>query len=599
MTIFAGNAPALDRRTILDVPAEAGDIFSASFSSFSTTNPSVALNRFEELNQQEQGRAMVVGPESYMVPDQGRMEPETPVISAQDARDRVDSLGLQLKIPEQGIRQGALDVLIQRHQEQAAFQQVQARAGNSMGIQLLAGLAASLLDPLNIASAFVPVVGEARVSALLAGASGGLARAGVRAGVGAIEGSVGAALVEPLPLMAAAQDQTDYTLSNSLANIAFGALLGGGLHSVGGAVSDRLKRSIIAGDDAAPTAAGLDTSPSVAGASRVGDPVAEAATRSTGLQDFARAFDNDPIDTLRTSLARQLQDDHASLRTSAEARAIDEIMPTLSGERIGNVADLKAARIGLSDQLEGLDATFRDRAKAFQGEGLSRKQAESAARRSIATERDQLGAEVSRIDSTLDMNRQGEFNRADLNALKRGKVPDRLRPLIDARASQIMEGYQQRPLGPAMRTAREQAEDADWTVRESALKSAVAQAMSGREINVQSIFDAQDPAKAAGAMDNLRRGPSPYVDTVAQNDSARADTVVKSQRDDLTTAQQDFADEQALVDEMLGQLPAADRLAVERSAAEETEQAAMLAQKAEQYSKAYRAAAICDLRNGV
>lgn len=146
-------------------------------------------------------------------------------------------MGLDIKIPEQGIRQGALDILIDRHREQAARQQVMTRAnGGAFGTQLAAGISASLLDPLNIASAFVPVVGEARYASILGRAATPLGRAGVRAGVGAVEGAVGAAIIEPLPLLAAQQDQTEYGLSDSLANIAMGGLLGGGLHTVGGSV---------------------------------------------------------------------------------------------------------------------------------------------------------------------------------------------------------------------------------------------------------------------------------------------------------------------------------------------------------------------------
>ncbi|HBM7739289.1 TPA: hypothetical protein LZ417_005308, partial [Escherichia coli] len=121
--------------------------------------------------------------------------------------------------------------------------------------QIAASLGASLLDPLNIASAFVPVVGEARYANLLARAASPLGRAGVRAGVGALEGAVGAAIIEPLPLLAAAQDQTDYGLSDSLANIALGGLLGGGLHTVGGAISDALKRRVVGELDAQPSVA--------------------------------------------------------------------------------------------------------------------------------------------------------------------------------------------------------------------------------------------------------------------------------------------------------------------------------------------------------
>jgi hypothetical protein len=585
MTIYAGDAPALDRRTILDVPAESG-VFGAAFDEAFATNPSTSLARMEGLTQEQEGRAVVMGPESYFAPNQARMEPDSPLVSAQDARDKVDSLGLKLNIPDQGIRSGALDVLIERQQAQLARQQVLARAGSSFGTQLSAGLAASIIDPINIASAFVPVVGEARYAALLGRAATPLARAGVRVGVGAVEGAVGAAIVEPLPLLAARQDQTDYDLSDSLSNIAFGAILGGGLHTVGGAVTDRLRRNIATETD-------------VPGAALAPESVESVAARSPSLAGFDRAFDNDPITALKTTLARQLQDDQASLLTSAQKRAIDEIIPTLTGERIGNVADLKAQKLGIDTRLLGLDDTFKARAKEFQGQGLSRKKAESAARRAIAVERDQLEAQSSGIDATLDINRQGELNRADLNALNRGVIPERLKPIIEARTSQIMQGYEQRPIGPAIQTAREKAETADWTVRESALKTAVSQAVTGRDIDVQHLFDLEDPSKAMMASESIRKGAVRQPDPISNNDSLRADDVVKSQKDDLDQTQADYDEELALSESMLKQLPEADRAAVEKAAGAEIEASNLQAQKAEQYAKAYNAAALCDLRTGV
>lgn len=589
MTIFAGDAPALDRRDILDIPAEGG-VFGAAFEEAFTTNPSTALYRMEGLTQEQEGRAVVMGPESYFAPNQARLEPDSPLLSAQDARDKVDSLGLKLSIPEQGIRSGALDVIVQRQQEQLARQQVLARAGSSFGTQLSAGLAASILDPINIASAFVPVVGEARYAAMLGRAATPLARAGVRVGVGAVEGAVGAAIVEPLPLLAARQDQTDYDLSDSLANIAFGAVLGGGLHTIGGAVTDRLRRNI---------ATQAEVTPDNIGAQLAAEPVEAVAARSPSLAGFDRAFDSDPVSALKSTLARQLQDDQAALLTNAQAKAVGEIMPTLAGERIGNVADLKAQRLGIDARLLGLDDSFKERAKAFQGQGMSRKQAESAARRAIAVERDQLGAQASGIDATLDVNRQGELNHAELKSLERGVVPDRLKPIIEARAAQIMAGYQQSPLGPVIRTAREKTEAADWTVRESALKTAVSQAVTGKDVDVQHLFDLEDPAKAMMASESIRKGAPRAVDDIANNDSLRADDIVKSQKDDLDQAQADFDEEQALSTEMLNQLPEADRAAVEKAASAEIEASNLQAQKAEQYAKAYRAAAVCDLRNGV
>lgn len=102
------------------------------------------------------------------------------------------------------------------------------------------GLFGSLLDPLNVASAFIPVVGEARYAAWLANAGGVVGRAGVRAGVGAAEGAVGALVLEPLNYGFAQSEQADYTATDSLLNIAMGTVLGGGLHVVGGAVADRV-----------------------------------------------------------------------------------------------------------------------------------------------------------------------------------------------------------------------------------------------------------------------------------------------------------------------------------------------------------------------
>ena len=590
MTIFAGDAPVLDRRTMLDIPAQSGEVFDAAFGSAFSTNPTTSLVRSEELAQQADGRAVVMGPESYLAPNAGRLEPDSPLVEAQAARDRVSGMGLDIKIPEQGIRQGALDILIDRHREQAARQQVLARAhGGSMGTQVAAGLAASLLDPLNIASAFVPVVGEARYAAMLGRAASPLGRAGVRAGVGAVEGAVGAAILEPLPLLAASQDQTEYGLSDSLANIALGGVLGGGLHSVGGAVSDALRRRLATETPAADIALNV--------ADRRSAPAAPA--QSIRAADFDRLFDQDPESALRGSLARSLEEDGATLYRSAQRQAIDEIRPTLTGERVGNVADLKAERVGLVQRDMALDSTFRDRAKEFQGQRMTRKQAERAARESIATDREQIRTRQAQIDTQIERNRTGEFDRRDLGLIERGEVPERLRPQIEARAKQIMQGYQQRPLGAAVRTARETAESADWTVRDSALRSAVSQAVSGRDIDVNALFDLEVPAKNAAALEYVKRPVARRLDAEGQVESLRVDSQAPAETlDELDTTQKAFDDDQALVNEMLEQMPEADRAAVIAASREEVDAATAQAEKAERYSKAYRAAAVCDIRNG-
>jgi hypothetical protein len=88
------------------------------------------------------------------------------------------------------------------------------------------GLAVSMLDPINIGASFIPVFGQARFAALAARTS--LRTARLARGV--TEGAVGAALVEPLVYSAAKRVQADYGAADSLLNIAFGSILGGGLH---------------------------------------------------------------------------------------------------------------------------------------------------------------------------------------------------------------------------------------------------------------------------------------------------------------------------------------------------------------------------------
>ena len=98
-------------------------------------------------------------------------------------------------------------------------------------------VAATAIDPLNIASAFVPSLAIGKVASVLkmaepafiAGRGGTI---GARAAGGALEGAVGAAMLEPLPYMHAKKNQLDYDMGDSLLNITVGGVLGGGLHAL-------------------------------------------------------------------------------------------------------------------------------------------------------------------------------------------------------------------------------------------------------------------------------------------------------------------------------------------------------------------------------
>ncbi len=106
--------------------------------------------------------------------------------------------------------------------------------------RFVASFLGAAVDPINVASAFIPVAREARLA-------GALARVGQRsvfaqrAATGAIEGFAGAALVEPVVYGTAKSQQLDYTMADALMNLAIGTTLGAGLHPAAGKLGDYLK----------------------------------------------------------------------------------------------------------------------------------------------------------------------------------------------------------------------------------------------------------------------------------------------------------------------------------------------------------------------
>jgi hypothetical protein len=102
--------------------------------------------------------------------------------------------------------------------------------------KLAVGIGGSFLDPINIGASFIPVFGQARFAKLVAQPSMTLPRA--RAIRGAVEGSFGAAVVEPIVYTSAKQIQADYGIVDSFMNIGFGTILGTGLHVGAGKLKD-------------------------------------------------------------------------------------------------------------------------------------------------------------------------------------------------------------------------------------------------------------------------------------------------------------------------------------------------------------------------
>ncbi|WP_434456501.1 hypothetical protein JQR85_13510 [Stutzerimonas urumqiensis] len=588
MTLFTdGLIVRRDRNLLDDVATGQLDAAEAAFDQAWFENPTTAVRRISELNEAEQGEVIrpAMTARGYTSPAV-RAEPDSPMLTAEEARARVKESGLDLSIDDSGIREGALDILIERKRAETQRKFLLSNAPSStVPLQLLAGFAASAADPINIASAFVPVVGEARMASLLARAGTSVAgRAVARAQAGAIEGAAGAALVEPLILAASAQDQADYDITDSLLNVAFGTVLGGGLHSVGGAVSDWRRRGVLDSAKAeVPQAQAGVTDPS---GLRVD---AQPAPKMTLAEAIARG-DDDPIAALRVSLERGIADDQANIREVAGRQAGEELAEAFRAElgeiaagRLPNVRDLRAEQAQLDRQASGLDATFKERAKAFQGQRMSRKQAERAARDAIATERDAITARQQEIAESLDTNRQAEAARADLAKLRRGEIPERFAPRIEARAQEIASGFS------LSASARLRAESAPWQIRQAALRAAVAQAVSGKPVDVEAVFDLADPALRPKALDRLRQPTQRPVDAESDAISRSADEALAlPDSTDLEGAEKLLADELALTDEMARQAGL--------DVAPFFKEADELMADAETFAAAYRAAALCQLR---
>jgi hypothetical protein len=101
-----------------------------------------------------------------------------------------------------------------------------------------ASLLAMATDPVEVATMFIPVVGQARAARFVAryGAVQG------RVLTGAIEGAVGQAITEPLYYGLSRELQLDYGMTDALFNIGLGAAFGSALGGVLGGVARRADR---------------------------------------------------------------------------------------------------------------------------------------------------------------------------------------------------------------------------------------------------------------------------------------------------------------------------------------------------------------------
>ena len=394
------------------VSFDTGTVVGATLQDTIATNPLTQLWRWNELSRARDGdlqpvfattdidgQGITLSPR-YRYADhsiygnrQRTREPD--VLSEEEQLELIAEQKLEGQLEAvEGETQEGLALRIKWKQEEVTRRSIlQSSDGDvsTMAAQFGIGLFGSMLDPLNVASGFVPVIGVARYSRMLAKQASTLGRTGVRIGVGSAEGAAGAVMVEPLVLMATDVTGYEYDYYDSFANLAFGTVLGGGLHGLGGLAADAITRAGAKDTDLTALQKSTYANYRIVKAIDTVDEQTRRELMEVGLGQFMSGHQINGVDTaLRKSLEENQgvapgpRPDRDIIRNPAEVRFDDD--PALGEGR--------AITVTASDG-EGVQMSFRNVADAEKKAKQLEKKGFSAAVRS-------LGEDDHRIDLTVE-----------------------------------------------------------------------------------------------------------------------------------------------------------------------------------------------------
>jgi len=181
-------------------------------------NPSASLSTFYELEEAEA---------------EDKQAQQAP-ISKDELNNKYNNIGLTFEEDEYP---SVVEIMVQQKNEENRRNSIIQRGPTGIGpgiAKFATGLGVSMLDPINIGVSFIPVVGQARFASLVAKQGFTMARLTK----GAVEGAVGAALIEPIVYGVAQAVKADYDMMDSFLNLTFGTVMGGGLHVAAGKLKD-------------------------------------------------------------------------------------------------------------------------------------------------------------------------------------------------------------------------------------------------------------------------------------------------------------------------------------------------------------------------
>jgi hypothetical protein len=580
--------------TLADIPATASEVRSATWEEALTRNPAASAIRAIDLSQAR------------------RFTFENNRYSRSEAEYFMEERGLkgEFTFDDRDYNEIELGILASRKEKEVRRREILARAegsGSSVAGRFGISLAGSMLDPINVASVFIPVIGPSRYALMLERAGSAVGRAGVRAGVGAAEGVVGAALVEPLIVGAAMQEQADYTFADSFLNVVIGGVFGGGLHVTGGLVQDRLRplpsRAL---PDEAEKVIPVKDAPDVgalAGPIGVVDEYHDAARRLSAAIHRARDIDlSNPAAVSKIagrqvlSISQYVRETGGIVDDGGELSARDvtaKSMPGLIRKKGTQGADMDDVRQRLFDA--GYFPSKKDYNEVSDSEIFDAISNDLAGERTYAAD---VGDLVARIHAERDfvqrLESQGITRDMDVD-----QVASRLRDLDDdARALEPQDREGSEGFDEYERAmAREVVASADLPTREAATRVSVAQAATGEPIEVRPVFNRSqmlDAARRIGDPDEL-----PLSDRAAVD---RADEALGGPDPvDIATVQKNLADLEAQVKALQDEAgidagKAAEFVAVIRGDLEAAQQAG---KDAKELSRAAAMLATCAMRHAV
>lgn len=478
-----------------------------------------------------------------------------PRVSKADALQQVKDAGLegQMPVTDRGIHQDTLTRYIDMNTDKVRRQTL-ASQYEGWTPQVAGMIAGSIVDPANIALSVIPVVGEARYAQLLKNAGGTFGRFGARAGVGALEGAVGAALAEPLIYAGQQRWRNDYDAYDSMLNVVGGAVFGSLLHGGAGLVSDRF--GVRAGE------AHIE-----AQADELRQALLPPAERPAG--DWMR-----PLDADRATVEGRLAEQVPVTRAEALPRAFDSLRQDIESDliaRAGNVAEpnmVAAAKTDLANvtrELDALEGQRRNITKQRNAEpGVTRKQAETLADAQITERRADLEGRKSRAESQIASNKDAVDAVAELSALqKTGALPESWRARVESEADRLIQPATLES-GDVFAGVRPLIAALDQTTQAGSLRMAIGQALQGQKIDVTPAM-LSDPMfrNNPDAYAVAREGAIKNTSTVAEADlraSEAATAKLKGAPDDIKIedARALLSDEEAMFREAGGDMDSLD-----------------------------------------